>query len=33
MMDDDKLSVAAEQFAIRGGGRSARIARQFVDSL
>ena len=32
-MDEDKLSVEAEQFAIRGGGRSARIARQFVDSL
>lgn len=32
-MDEDKLSIEAEQFAIRGGGRSARIARQFVDSL
>ena len=32
-MDDEKLAIAAEQYAIRGGGRSARIARQFVDSL
>ena len=31
--DKDKLAQAAELYAIRGGGRSARIARQFVDSI
>ncbi len=31
--DEEQLEKEAEQFAIRGGGRSARIARQFVDSL
>ena len=32
-MDEEELAIAAEQYAIRGGGRSARVARQFVDSL
>ncbi len=32
-IDDERIAIEAEQFAIRGGGRSARIARQFVDSL
>ena len=32
-MPEEDLMKEAEQFAIRGGGRSARIARQFVDSL
>ncbi len=30
---EEQLMKDAEQYAIRGGGRSARIARQFVDSL
>ena len=33
VVDSEKLEVDAEQYAIRGGGRSARIARQFVDSI
>lgn len=32
-MNEEELAIAAEQYAIRGGGRSARVARQFVDSL
>ena len=32
-MDEGKLDLAAERFATRRGGRSARGARQFVDSL
>lgn len=32
-MDGDELDLAAERFATRRGGRSARGARQFVDSL
>ena len=32
-MDEEEMALKAEQFATRGGGRSARIARQFVDSL
>ena len=32
-MEDDELDLAAERFATRRGGRSARGARQFVDSL
>lgn len=30
---DEETDAAAERFALRGGGRSARRARQFVDSL
>ena len=30
--DPETIEAEAEQYAIRGGGRSARIARQFVDS-
>ena len=32
-VDPETLEKDAEQYAIRGGGRSARIARQFADSL
>jgi len=32
-MEDEEISIQAERFATRSGGRSARIARQFVDSL
>lgn len=32
-MDDDEISLKAEMFSTRSGGRSARVARQFVDSL
>lgn len=32
-MEESKLEEEAERYAIRGGGRSARLARQFVDSL
>ena len=32
-MDQDELDLAAERFSTRRGGRSARGARQFVDSL
>lgn len=32
-IDDDELSKKAEAFALRKGSRSARAARQFVDSL
>ncbi|MBR1797310.1 MAG: DUF815 domain-containing protein [Clostridiales bacterium] len=32
-LPEEQLVASAEQFAIRGGGRSARIARQFVESL
>jgi len=32
-ISDDELALKAEQFAMRAGGRSARAARQFVDSL
>ncbi len=32
-MDEDKLSVQAEAFALRGSGRSARTAKQFVNQL
>lgn len=32
-MDQDELDLLAERFATRRGGRSARGARQFVDSL
>ncbi|MDO4539022.1 MAG: ATP-binding protein, partial [Coriobacteriales bacterium] len=31
--DADKLALAAERYALRSGGRSARRARQFVDAL
>lgn len=31
--DEEELCAKAETYAIRGGGRSARLARQFVDSL
>ncbi|MCQ2474006.1 MAG: ATP-binding protein [Saccharofermentans sp.] len=30
---EEELDMKAEQFAIRGGGRSARLARQFVDLI
>ncbi|SEV90072.1 hypothetical protein SAMN05216413_0535 [Ruminococcaceae bacterium KH2T8] len=30
---EEELDLKAEQFAIRGGGRSARLARQFVDLI
>jgi len=32
-MDQDELDLLAERFSTRRGGRSARGARQFVDSL
>ncbi len=32
-VDEEELCSKAEVFALRGGGRSARLARQFVDSL
>lgn len=32
-VDEEKLLKAAESFALRRGGRSPRIARQFVDSV
>lgn len=32
-MDDEELELLAERFALERGGRSARLARQFVDSL
>ena len=32
-MDEDALSVQAEAFALRGSGRSARTAKQFVRQL
>lgn len=32
-MDDSELTQAAERFALKRGGRSPRIARQFVDWL
>ncbi|MCQ2516848.1 MAG: ATP-binding protein [Saccharofermentans sp.] len=32
-MPEDEMAVQAERFATRSGGRSARVARQFVDSL
>ncbi|MCQ2467782.1 MAG: ATP-binding protein [Clostridia bacterium] len=32
-MDQDELDMLAERFALRSGGRSARLARQFIDSL
>lgn len=32
-MDENELSVKAEAFALRGSGRSARTARQFVNQL
>ena len=32
-VDQAKLEADAERIALRGGGRSARLARQFVDSL
>ncbi len=31
--DDEELSMKAERFALERGGRSARLARQFVDGL
>ena len=31
--EGDTLALAAERFALERGGRSARIARQFVDGL
>lgn len=33
IMDEDELSVKAEAFALRGSGRSARTAKQFVNQL
>ncbi|MBQ3151452.1 MAG: ATP-binding protein [Clostridia bacterium] len=32
-IDDDELELKAERFALQRGGRSARLARQFVDGL
>ena len=32
-IDEGELEEGAERFALRGGGRSARLARQYVDSL
>ncbi len=32
-MDDSELELLAERFALARGGRSARLARQFVDGL
>ena len=32
-IDDGELTQAAERFALKRGGRSPRIARQFVDWL
>lgn len=32
-LPNDELSLLAERFALERGGRSARLARQFVDSL
>jgi predicted AAA+ superfamily ATPase len=32
-MNADELSVKAEAFALRGSGRSARTAKQFVNQL
>lgn len=32
-MDEEEIALKAERFATRSGGRSARLARQFVDSL
>ena len=32
-VDDNDLCIKAEAFALRKGGRSARAAKQFVDSL
>ena len=32
-MDDESLCMQAEAFALRKGGRSARAAEQFTDSL
>ena len=32
-IDDSELTQAAERFALKRGGRSPRIARQFVDWL
>ena len=31
--DEEKLCMEAERFALIKGGRSARVAKQFVDSL
>lgn len=32
-MSDEEVAAKAEAFALRAGGRSARLAKQFVDSL
>lgn len=32
-MPSDELDRSAEAFALRGNGRSPRIARQFIDSI
>ena len=32
-MPEEELEAEAEKFALRGGGRTARLARQFIDSL
>ena len=32
-LDDERLNIEAERFALVKGGRSARVAKQFVDSL
>ena len=32
-MDENELSVQAEAFALKGSGRSARTAKQFVNQL
>ena len=32
-MDTDEMELLAERFALERGGRSARLARQFVDGL
>lgn len=32
-MDEDEIDLLAERFALERGGRSARLARQFIDNL
>lgn len=32
-MEEAELDLLAERFALERGGRSARLARQFIDSL
>lgn len=33
VMDEERFKIEIEKFALKNGGRSARLARQFVDSL